>query len=81
MGFLRTIIILIAIWYAFSLLARFVLPLLLRFLINKTADKATQSQHYSQPKQPEGKVTISHIPDKNRHSNNEGEYVDYEEIK
>ncbi len=80
MGFLRTIVILIFIWYVFSLLARFVFPLLLRLLFKKAAEKANQS-YQNIPKQKEGEVTISHNPNNNYNANTDGEYVDYEEVK
>jgi len=79
---LRTILILIFCWYGFTLLARFVLPILLRFLFKKTVEKATKNQNNnSSATQKEGEIRITHKPERNKSNNLDGDYVDFEELK
>jgi hypothetical protein len=82
MGFLRTIAIIVLIYYGIKFLARLLAP----FLIKKMADKMTsQFQNPYQKEQEtkaEGEVTVEKKPSKtSKFSDTEGEYVDYEEIK
>lgn len=88
---LRTILIILLVYYGFKLLARYVFPFLLTRWVNK---KMGQFQQQSQQqfnnaeqakrfaKEHEGEVKIkSKTSNKQSSSNNDGEYVDYEEIE
>ncbi len=81
-GFIKTVAIIILIYYGFKFLARLLAP----FLIKKITDKmGSQFQNQSQQKEstkPEGEVTIEKKQStKSKFSKNDGEYIDYEEIK
>jgi len=84
MSFIRFILIVVAVYYLFKIIARYLLPYLVKRMIGKMADQMTQKQGYqgSSPK-PEGKVTIEYKPEtkKRKATDDYGEYVDYEEVK
>lgn len=86
-GLLKTIFFLLTFYYVFKLIGRFVLPLLLK----KGVERMQQNQQNAaanfkeRAKQQEGKVTIKHTQQSPKESQkedlNDGEYVDYEEVK
>jgi len=84
MGFLRTIAIIVIIYYVFKFLMRLLAPFLMKKMADKMGSQFQQNQQgrQRQESEPEGKVTVegqSHRSTK--FSDGEGEYVDYEEIK
>jgi hypothetical protein len=85
-GVLRLILIVLFIYYAFSFLMRYVLPLLMRKYVNDFQKQFTNENKREQEEmntKKEGEVSIKFVDkDKNnsQHPDN-GEYVDYEEIK
>ena len=84
-GFIRTILIIIMIWYGIKILSRLFAPYLMRFVAKKAeqrfGQKFNQQQNKQQEQQKEGETTIDKTPQQNKTSNNNvGEYVDYEEI-
>ncbi len=85
-GLLKTIFFLLTFYYLFKLIGRFVFPILLK----KGVERMQQQQQRSagsfreEAKQKEGKVTINKNQTGKGNSNlsdNQGEYVDYEEVK
>ncbi|MEZ5198286.1 MAG: hypothetical protein R2764_18425 [Bacteroidales bacterium] len=79
MQLLRTILIIVIIYYAVKLLARYVLPVLARYFIRRT-QREYQKQYEKEIRKP-GKMKEKVNPDKKKADDNLGEYVDYEEIK
>jgi hypothetical protein len=81
-NFLKTLFIILIIWYGIKLVTKYVLPRLL----NKTM-KNVQSRMEGQFRQQErsarteGEVTIEHNPKNGTSKFNEGEYVDFEEVE
>lgn len=83
MGFLRTILILLFIYYAFKFLARLFAPLLMKKMVNKMKQKAEQQFQNQQQKTTvkEGETVIDKRPGQTKQSNKDiGEYVDFEEV-
>lgn len=89
MGLLRTILIILLIYFGFKILARIFAPLLLRFVAKKAEQKfgqqfggfENQTNQKHQQKRKEGETVIDKMPNENKNSNeNVGEYIDYEEI-
>lgn len=82
MGFLRTILIFLIIYYSFRFLARIFAPILLKKVVGNMQEKAQRSYeqtHDSSTK--EGETIIDKKPNSKTQSNNSvGEYVDFEEI-
>lgn len=84
MGLLRTILIILIIYYAFRFFAKIFAPILMKKMVSKMQQKA--QQQYNQPRQntasaKEGETIIDKKPNTQKSSNNSvGDYVDFEEI-
>ncbi|MGD0709792.1 MAG: DUF4834 family protein [Bacteroidales bacterium] len=83
---METLFIIILIIIFLNLAARYLLPLVLRRMMKKFSNRFQQGMNneasYKQYKAKEGEIYIDSTTDKNKsHSNDVGEYVDYEEIK
>jgi hypothetical protein len=81
MGFLKVLLIIIASFYLLGWIGR----IMLRRYIKKMQKKMQDQQKYyyeSQNRRPEGEVKIEVNKGKSKKfSKNDGDYVDYEEIK
>jgi hypothetical protein len=89
MGLLRTILIILLVYFGFKILARLFAPLLLKFVAKKAEEKfgdqfggfQNPNQQRQEQKQKEGETIIDKMPNINSSSNQKvGEYIDYEEI-
>ena len=83
-GFVRTILIIVLVWYGVKILSRLFAPYLVRYVAKKAEQKFGQQfnqQSPQRPKEKEGETSIDKMPNKNTSGNKKvGEYVDYEEI-
>jgi len=85
-GFLRTVLIILLVYYGIKILSRLLAPYFLRYMSKKMQEKfggQFQQQQYQQnPKRKEGETVIDKVPQQRKTSDkNVGEYVDYEEIE
>jgi hypothetical protein len=84
-GFLRTILIILLVYYGIKILTRLFAPYLLRYMSKKMQQKYGghfQQQQQENPKQKEGETVIDKVPQQHKTSDKSvGEYVDYEEIE
>ena len=86
MGFLRTLLIILIVYYSFRFLARIFAPLLLKKVVGNMQAKA--KKHHQQKNQQsensstkEGETIIDKNPNSKTQGNNSvGEYVDFEEL-
>ena len=82
-NFIRTLIIIVVIYYAFRFISRYVFPLLLDKGIKNMQNKVYEQQRQSQraTRQP-GEVTVENNSSQGRSvKQNKGEYVDFEEVE
>ena len=85
-GFLRTILIILLIYYGLKILMRIFAPFLVRYMSKKMqerfGDQFQQQQHANDRNRPkEGETVIDKMPNKAKTSDKKvGEYIDYEEI-
>ncbi|WP_344730935.1 MULTISPECIES: DUF4834 family protein [Corallibacter] len=83
-GVLKTILIILLIYYGLKILSRLFAPLLVKYVAKKAEERfgGQFGQYQNQPQQKrEGEVTIDKAPQNKKTSNKTvGEYVDYEEI-
>lgn len=81
MGLLKTIAIIILVYYVVKILSRIFAPFLIRYVAKKAERKFTEQfkQHAANQRQKEGEVTIERAPKTNT-SKKVGEYIDFEEI-
>lgn len=80
----KVILYLIIIYYILKLIGRIFLPIFVTNRIRKMEEDKQKAykEYINQKKRNEGKVTIDRVPEKSgKHNGNDGEYVDYEEIK
>lgn len=84
-GLIRTLFLLAVFYYLFRFVFRFVIPLLLgNYMRNKmNGSQSTENRNdYTKQRKTEGKVTIDYMPPAKKHiGKDEGDYVDYEEVK
>ena len=83
MGFLRTILIILLVYYGIKIISRLLTPFMLKYLSKKAEQRfgGNFNTYKEAPREKEGEVSIDKMPNNNQSSNKEvGEYVDYEEI-
>ncbi|WP_372793367.1 DUF4834 family protein [Lutibacter sp.] len=84
MGLLRTIAIIIIVYYAFKFIGRYIMPLFIKQVV-KNVEKKMRDQQENQYKQETGNVgetVIDKKPASSKESSKDvGDYVDYEEVK
>lgn len=83
-GFLRTIFFIVVVYFILKLFTRYVLPLILENKIRQMqGNRNGSNQKHNQPREREGDVTIDYGSRNsgNSKNNNDGEYVDFEEIE
>lgn len=82
MGLLRTIAIILLVYYVFKYLTKLFAPYLMKRMVNKMQEKArNQHQNQQQPNVKVGETIIDKKPQGTNQSNDSvGEYVDYEEV-
>jgi hypothetical protein len=80
-GLIRTILIILLIYYTFKVLSRLFAPLFIKFIAKKAQEHfGGQFQQQSEPQRKEGEVTIDKVPNTKSSNKNVGDYIDYEEI-
>lgn len=85
-GVLKTVLIVLLVYFGLKILLRFFGPLLLKYFMKKMGRKFEQqfNQQFggtNPPPQKEGKVSIDKKPKNQEGSDKKvGEYIDYEEI-
>lgn len=89
MGLLRTILIILLVYFGVKILARLFAPILMRFMAKKAQEKfgeqfggfQNQANKRQKQQQKEGETVIDKMPNQNKNSNDKvGEYIDYEEL-
>ncbi len=86
-GVIRTILIIMLIYFGVKILARLFAPFLLKFVAKKAeqrfGDQFGQFQRNRPQDKPkkEGEITIDKIPNTKTSNKDVGDYVDYEEIE
>jgi len=79
-GLVRTLLILIGIYYAFKILARFLMPILLRKMVQKAEQNfKQQAEQYAQNQSKSQTSSASNATPKPKKQ--VGEYIDYEEVE
>ncbi len=86
LGLLKAIFYIFTFYYIFKLLARFLMPIFLKKGLERMQrnQQGASSSFKDEARQREGTVTVKQSTDKKNHhivDDNQGEYVDFEEIK
>jgi hypothetical protein len=82
-GLLRTIFIIVLVYYAFRFIGRYIMPMILGAAVKKAKKNYEQQMPDNQPQKPVGEVTIENIPQppKKTKASSDDEYVDFEDVK
>lgn len=83
LGILRTILIIMLVYYVLKLIGRYVFPIFFKKMVKNFEKKVKEQQGFQQPvdKTKVGETTIDKKPLQTKESNkNVGEYVDYEDV-
>ena len=86
MTFLKTILIVLLVYFGLKLLIRLATPYILRYISKKAGQQFEQffgnPENPNASRQKEGKVSIETMPPPNHRSGKKvGEYVEYEEVE
>lgn len=86
MTFLKTILILLLVYFGLKFLIRLATPYLMRYISKKAGQQFEQffgnQRNATAEREPEGNITIDKNPSQNsRSSKKVGEYVEYEEVE
>jgi hypothetical protein len=80
-GLIRTIFIILLIYFAGKIVSRVILPFFFRGYINKKMQQQGGTLH-RKPTKKEGEITVNYHPkQKKSFGKEDGDYVDFEEIK
>ena len=80
-GLIRTVLIILVIYYVLKVLSRLFAPLLMKFVAKKAQEHFGGSfQKQNEPPRKEGESTIDKVPNTKSSNKNVGDYIDYEEI-
>lgn len=78
---LKTILIILLVYFGIKILIRWFGPLILKYFMRKVGKQFQQQFNQQEPERKEPKVSVDKSSVKNRRSNKKvGEYIDYEEI-
>jgi len=87
MGILKTILVILLVYYLFRLLARWFMPKIFVYAAKKTEERFREQfgdfQAFNQEQDsPTGDVSIDKKPTRNKHTSTDvGEYIDFEELE
>lgn len=81
MSFLRTILIILLVYYAVKLIARYMAPIIIKRAASKFEERVKQQQQSTTNQSKVGETVIDKKPNSKSNSGNSvGEYVDFEEV-
>ena len=85
MTFLKTILIILLVYYGLKFLFKLAAPYLMRYITKKASQKFGDAfgsgSHQNPDRTEEGNVSIDKMPSsKSKNRNTVGEYVDYEDV-
>ena len=85
-GVFRLLLVVLLIYFVFSYIMRYIVPAVMRKYVNdfqKKFNQQNQEMQDEQARKKEGEISIKFVDkDKNeKHDPDDGDYVDYEEIK
>ena len=80
-NFIRTLLVIIVIWYGIRLITKYVFPLMLnKTMKNMQSRMEEQIREQQRSTRREGEVTVENKKQNGSPKSNEGEYVDFEEV-
>jgi len=82
MGLIKTLAIILIVYYIFKFIGKYILPLFIKRVVNNVEKKYKEQQGFTETKSEGevGETVIDKKPNRNEGNKNVGDYVDYEEI-
>lgn len=81
MGLLRTLFVILLIYYALKIVSRYILPIVLKKAVSKVQKNRDKQYAPKQDNTKEGETTVDFTPDTTSKTANVGEYIEFEEVK
>jgi len=81
MGLLRTLFVILIIYYALKIVSRYILPIILKSAVNKVQKNMNKQQAPKQDNTKVGETTVDYTPNTTSKTANVGEYIEFEEVK
>jgi len=81
MGLLRTLFVILIIYYALKIVSRYILPIILKSAVNNVQKNMNKQQVPKQDDTKVGETTVDYTPNTTSKTSNVGEYIDFEEVK
>ena len=83
MGLLRTIAIILIVYYVFKFISKYILPLFVQKIVKDVQKKYNEQQQnqYNENTGKVGETVIAKKPNEPESNKDVGDYVDYEEVK
>ncbi|MBI9042716.1 DUF4834 family protein [Lutibacter sp.] len=83
MGLLRTIAIILIVYYVFKFISKYILPLFVQKIVKDVQKKYNEQQQnqYNDTSGKVGETVIAKKPIEPKSNKDVGDYVDYEEVK
>ena len=81
MGLLRTLLVILLIYYALKIVSRYILPIILKSAVNKVQKNMNKQQKPKQDNTKVGETTVDYTPNTASKTSNVGEYIEFEEVK
>jgi hypothetical protein len=81
MGLLRTILIIIIVYYGLRIIAKYILPIVLRQAVNKVQNNMRdQFEQQEKTNRSVGETSVDYAPKNDSSSKEVGEYIEFEEV-
>jgi hypothetical protein len=81
-GLFRTLIVFGIIYLVIRFFTRYLLPIFVGSYVNQKASESQNNSRKEEPSKREGEITINYSSQSKKHlGKDQGEYVDFEEIK
>jgi len=81
MGLLRTLLVILVVYYGLKIISRYILPIVLKSAVNKVQRDMEKKYTSKEESSKVGETTIDYTPRNNSKTANVGEYIDFEEVK
>lgn len=80
MGLLRTLFIILLVYYGLKFIAKYILPLIITQAITKVQENMKNQYSQQQPQTKAGETSVDFAPKPPSTNQKVGEYIDFEEV-
>lgn len=80
MALLRTILIILLVYYGLRFIAKFIFPIIVKKAVSKVEENLKNQYKQQQPQSKEGEISVDYAPKPPSSNQKVGEYIDFEEV-